>query len=116
MEVSTHLCASDDQLKLTVRSLLTACSRTQVVQSRAAFVTGQEVLEHLLALKPELDTIKAAHDDRRLRFRQMKDDGIKTEPEEREKTWGGRDPQDGLCSIVDEVSPSPIRLQLTLRT
>ena len=86
------------------------CVCDQVLQSRAAFVTGQEVLEHLIALKPELDTIKAAHDDRRLRFRKIKDDGVKYEPEEREKTWGGRDPQDGLWSIVDEVSPRTIHL------
>ena len=80
-----------------------ACAR-QVVESRAAFVTGQEVLEHLTALKPQLETIRAAHDDRRLRFRRIKDEGVKFEPEEREKTWAGRDPQDGLWAIVDEVS------------
>lgn len=34
----------------------------------------------------------------------MKDEEIKLDPEERELTWGGRDQQEGLWSVVDEVS------------
>ncbi|KAL7409964.1 hypothetical protein BDY24DRAFT_401654 [Mrakia frigida] len=75
----------------------------EILQTRSAFVSGQEVLEHLHALKPELDTIKSAYEDRRLRFRRMKDEEIKLDPEERELTWGGRDQQEGLWSVVDET-------------
>lgn len=33
----------------------------------------------------------------------MKDEEIKLEPEEREREWGGRDQQEGLWTVVDEV-------------
>lgn len=99
-------------LKLPSSLKFSTLSFLQILQTRAAFVSGQEVLEHLEALKPELDTIKSAYEDRRMRFRRMKDEEIKLEPEERELTWGGRDQQEGLWAVVDEVSDHHLLYQL----
>lgn len=76
----------------------------QILQSRAAFISGQEALEHLAALKPELDNIRGAYDDRRVRTRRERDEEIKLDPGERELTYITRDPQDGLSTVCDEVS------------
>lgn len=81
-------------------------SSCQILKPRAAFVSSHEVLLHLRTLKPELDDIEKAHQEKYDRLRLIREDPTKKDvlvETEHEKKFINREQLFGLKSVVDTV-------------